>query len=79
MIDELSTPGYWDKIRKMKEESRERYGNQPSPGPYWHDAPGGRLPSGVTFGNATDDPISNNENVIRNSANKPRITSQTFR
>lgn len=59
---ELSSPSYWDNINKMKEESRERYGNRPS----------------LEFGDATGDQVSNNENVIRNSINKPRITSQTF-
>jgi hypothetical protein len=31
-----------------------------------------------SFGDATDDQVGNNENVIRNSINKPRVTSQTF-
>jgi hypothetical protein len=36
------------------------------------------LDPGTPFGNVTGDPIGNNENIIRNSINKPRVTSQTF-
>lgn len=36
-------------------------------------------PSSITtFGDAADDQVGDNESVIRNSINKPRVTSRTF-
>lgn len=57
-----------------------------SDSPYWKGpTPPGTItepfPQGTPggpFGGAIDDQVGNNENVIRNSVNNPRVTSQTF-